>query len=258
MSEPKNQEATSGFADAGSLGDQVHESSHPVLLHKITILRSSSTIPASFRAALREVTYHLAYEATNALTTRSVKITVPVGKEHIDAEGHKLVERVSIIPILRSGLGMVDPLLELLPNAEIHHIGMYHISGQPPVQYFNRLPRKCESDVAYILDPVVATAATILSVVAVLKKWGVSRIHLITVIAAREGLKALLENHPELQITVGTIDDNLNDKGKVLPGLGDSGDRQFRTPLIDEEDEEALLHFSKRKRSMVDIDQTKA
>ena len=114
---------TSGFKDAGSLGDQVHESSHPVLLHKITMLRSSSTIPAAFRAALREVTYHLGYEATSALTTRPVAITVPVGKEHIEAQGHKLVERVAIIPILRSGLGMVDPLLELLPNAAIHHIG---------------------------------------------------------------------------------------------------------------------------------------
>ena len=123
MSDLKNGEKTAGFGSAGSMGDQVHESSHPVLLHKITILRSSSTIPASFRAALREVTYHLGYEATNSLTTRPVAITVPVGSEHIEAEGQKLKERVSIIPILRSGLGMVDPLLELLPNAAIHHIG---------------------------------------------------------------------------------------------------------------------------------------
>jgi uracil phosphoribosyltransferase len=94
---------------------------HPVLLHKIIILRSSSTPPASFRAVLREVTYHLGYEATSSLTTRPVAITVPFGKEHVEASGHKLVERVSLIPIL--GLGMVDPLLELLPNAAIHHIG---------------------------------------------------------------------------------------------------------------------------------------
>ena len=123
MSTKNGEKKTSGFTEAGSLGDQVHESSHPVLLHKITMLRSSSTIPAAFRAALREVTYHLGYEATAALTTRPVAITVPVGKEHIDAKGHKLVERVAIIPILRSGLGMVDPLLELLPNVAIHHIG---------------------------------------------------------------------------------------------------------------------------------------
>jgi uracil phosphoribosyltransferase len=114
---------TLGFKDVSDFGDQVHESAHPVLLHKITILRSSSTPPASFRAVLREVTYHLGYEATSSLTTRPVAITVPVGKEHVEASGHKLVERVSLIPILRSGLGMVDPLLELLPNAAIHHIG---------------------------------------------------------------------------------------------------------------------------------------
>lgn len=126
MSEKKNgenDEKTSGFGDAVSLGDHVHESSHPVLLHKITILRSSSTTPAAFRAVLREVTFHLGFEATASLTTRPVAITVPVGKEHIEAQGQKLVERVAIIPILRSGLGMVDPLLELLPNAAIHHIG---------------------------------------------------------------------------------------------------------------------------------------
>ena len=122
MSAEKN-EKTSGFKDVSDFGDQVHESSHPVLLHKITILRSSSTIPAAFRAVLREVTYHLGYEATSSLTTRPVAITVPLGHEHVEASGQKLVERLSIIPILRSGLGMVDPLLELLPNAAIHHIG---------------------------------------------------------------------------------------------------------------------------------------
>lgn len=116
---------TSGFnEDSGGFGDIVHVSSHPVLRHKITILRSSSTMPASFRAALREVTYHLGYEATHTLTTRPVAITVPVGHEHVEATGDKLVERVALIPILRSGLGMVDPLLELLPNAAIHHIGV--------------------------------------------------------------------------------------------------------------------------------------
>lgn len=117
--------ATSGFQDDGEFGDQVHESKHPVLLHKITLLRSSSTAPAAFRAALREITYHLGYEATHTLTTRDVAISVPheKGDSHLEATGHKLVERVAMIPILRSGLGMVDPLLELLPDAEIHHIG---------------------------------------------------------------------------------------------------------------------------------------
>ena len=116
--------ATSGFQDDGEFGEQVHESKHPVLLHKITLLRSSSTSPAAFRAALREITYHLGYEATHKLSTRDVAITVPQeDNKHLEATGHKLVERIAMIPILRSGLGMVDPLLELLPDSEIHHIG---------------------------------------------------------------------------------------------------------------------------------------
>ena len=113
---------TLGFL-AGQFGDRVHESKHPVLLHKISLLRSSSTKPSSFRAALKEVTYYLGYEATSTLTTRPIAITVPVGNDHIEDTGHKIVERVAIVPILRSGLGMVDPMLELLPSASIHHIG---------------------------------------------------------------------------------------------------------------------------------------
>ena len=158
-------------------GSNVHISSHPVLSHKITILRSSATPSYTFRAALKEITYHLGYEATSRLTTTPVAITVPVppkekgGKEeHMDYQGQKLRERVALIPILRSGLGMVDSMLELVPGAEIHHIGMYKVLGQNPVQYFNRLPRECNSDVAYILDPVIATSSTVTNLVAILKK----------------------------------------------------------------------------------------
>uniref|UniRef100_A0A7S1GHZ8 uracil phosphoribosyltransferase n=1 Tax=Cyclophora tenuis TaxID=216820 RepID=A0A7S1GHZ8_CYCTE len=148
----------------------VHVSTHPVLSHKITILRSSSTLPSAFRSVLREVTYHLGYEATSGLTTRKVDITVPKGKDQLEATGTKLRERVAMIPIMRSGLGMVDSMLELLPNAGIHHIGMYKKEGSIPVQYYNRLPRKCESDVAYILDPMIATGTTTMSVIGILKK----------------------------------------------------------------------------------------
>ena len=159
-------------------GENVHISNHPVLSHKITTMRSSTTEPGTFRAALREVTYHLGYEATSRLTTTPVKITVPVPNkrtgtiDHVEVEDGccKLKERVALIPKIRSGLGMVDSMLELLPNAAIHHIGMYKVPGQHPVQYFNRLPRKCEADVAYVLDPVISTSSTISSVVGILKK----------------------------------------------------------------------------------------
>jgi len=162
---------------------KIHRSSHPVLFHKITALRSSKTPPGTFRSLLRQVTYHLGYEATRDLQTKSgLPVTVPLGKESKpDQEelrssedcGIRLVDRVALVPILRSGLGMTDAMLELLPNSAVHHIGMYRTPGihVAPVQYFNRLPRgKCGSDVAYVLDPIVGSAATVMAVVSILKK----------------------------------------------------------------------------------------
>jgi uracil phosphoribosyltransferase len=151
------------------LPTNVHISKHPILSHKITILRSSSTTPAAFRSVLRELTFHLGYEATSTLTTKPIPITVPVGHDHMEYTGSALMEKVALIPILRSGLGMVDSMLELMPNAAVHHIGMYR-RDMMPVQYYNRLPRKCESDVAYILDPIIATSNTVMSVIGILKK----------------------------------------------------------------------------------------
>ncbi len=147
----------------------IHISEHPVLSHKISILRSSSTNPSAFRSALREITFHLGYEATSNLKTKPVELSVPVGHDHVDCTGKKIADRVAMIPILRSGLGMIDAMLELTPNAGVHHIGMYK-KGTMPVQYYNRLPRKCEADVAFILDPVIATASTVMSVISILKK----------------------------------------------------------------------------------------
>lgn len=154
-------------------GANVHISVHPIIAHKITILRSSTTHCNTFRAVLKELTYHLGYEATTKLTVEPVDISVPsVGKQaHCDYQGQKLVERVALIPIMRSGLGMVDSMLELLPNAHVHHIGMYKAHGQDrPVQYYNRLPRLCDSDVAYVMDTMIATSSTVKSVVQILKK----------------------------------------------------------------------------------------
>ena len=155
--------------DIASFGPNVHISKHPVLSHKISVLRSSSTSPGEFRRALREITFHLGYEATSTLTTKPVALNVPLGHDHIDSTGNKIAERIAIVPILRSGLGMTESMLELLPNAGVHHIGMYR-QNLMPVQYYNRLPKKCESDVAYVLDPVMATGNTIMSVVKMLKK----------------------------------------------------------------------------------------
>ena len=161
---------------ATDLGPNVFVSEHPVLSHKITMLRSTETTPATFRSLLQEVTYHLGYEATSQLTTRPVTVSVNKGKEseeeHQDCTGNKLKERTALIPKLRSGLGMSDGMLQLLPNSSVYHIGMYRIPGHnhAPVQYFNRLPRKCDSDVAYVLDPVIASSSTMHAIIAILKK----------------------------------------------------------------------------------------
>jgi uracil phosphoribosyltransferase len=163
----EQQPATTDIAN----NPKVNVSNHPVLSHKITVLRSSSTGPSSFRAVLREVTYHLGYEATSVLKTRPVAISVPTPEGVVvDYDGQKLADRVALIPIMRSGLGMTDSMLELVPNAGVYHIGMYKKLAQMPVQYYNRLPRVCKVDVAYVLDPVIATASTVKSVVGILKK----------------------------------------------------------------------------------------
>lgn len=252
-------------------GPNVHVSTHPVVAHKLSILRSSATLPHAFRAALREITFHLAHEATSTLTTRDIPITVPYTSSssaldangdddvrpkggpstagHVDAVGRKIRERVAVIPILRSGLGMVEPMLELVNNATVHHIGMYKIrSSQMPVQYYNRLPRVCNVDVAYVLDPLIATSNTITSVVGILEKWGVREIHVISVIASKTGLSELVKKHPTVHVTLGHIDDALSESGDVLPGLGDAGDRLFGTAENPELDD--LVHVSKRKRTM--------
>ena len=171
------------------LGPSVQVSKHPVLSHKITVLRSTQTKPSSFRAVLKEITYHLGYEATSSLRTKPVDISVPISSSsdnldnddsHVDCMGHKLADRVALVPILRSGLGMTEGMLELLPNAGVHHIGMYKKKGQIPVQYYNRLPRDCQADVAYVLDPIIASAKTVVSVVGILKKVGTIRCMLLS------------------------------------------------------------------------------
>jgi len=237
-------------------GPNVNVSKHPVLHHKISVLRSSETHQNTFRSVLREVTYHLGYEATSSLKTREIPVSVSVGKEaehdHMNCTGVKISDRVALIPIMRSGLGMADGMLELLPQASVYHIGMYHLPGSAPVQYFNRLPRKCESDIAYVVDPVIASAETMMAVISILKKWGVSKIHVLSVLSSRHGLESMKEAHPDVTFTMGHVDDVLTKDGIVLPGLGDAGNRLFGTnPIVHEaDDDEALLHPSKRKRTM--------
>eukprot|EP00529_Nitzschia_sp_RCC80_P026610 CAMPEP_0113487840 /NCGR_PEP_ID=MMETSP0014_2-20120614/25711_1 /TAXON_ID=2857 /ORGANISM="Nitzschia sp." /LENGTH=280 /DNA_ID=CAMNT_0000381539 /DNA_START=159 /DNA_END=1001 /DNA_ORIENTATION=+ /assembly_acc=CAM_ASM_000159 len=257
----------------GSGNDLIHISSHPVLTHKISIMRSATTEPEKFRSTLKEVTYHLGYEATKGIETREVPLTVSHGKEsaeeHIDCTGYKITTKVALIPILRSGLGMCDSMLQLLPAAAVHHIGMYRIPGHQPVQYFNRLPKKCDRDMAIVLDPIIGSSATILAVINILKKWGVPKIRIVSVLASKQGLDSIKAEHPDVYVTVGMVDQGLTKDGIVVPGMGDCGDRLFGTISTDESiqddgtdttgaaagDQDLVLHQSKRKRgNSIDLD----
>mmetsp|Transcript_15396 Transcript_15396/g.20680 ORF Transcript_15396/g.20680 Transcript_15396/m.20680 type:complete len:247 (-) Transcript_15396:347-1087(-) len=219
-------------------------SNHPVLLHKITQMRKAETDPREFRRLLREVTFKIGYEATSRLSTETLEITTPMGR----CEGFKISNSIAIVPILRAGLGMVDPMLEMLPNASVHHIGMYRQKASLlPVLYYNRLPADNVSDVSFVLDPMIATGSTITVVVSLLKKWGTKKIVVVATLASRVGYEKLTKEHPDVAVHVGCIDDTLSDDGMILPGLGDAGDRQFWTPVLAED--EIMLPGTGRKRA---------
>lgn len=175
---------------------------------------------------------------------QNIDVTTPCGP----AQGFKIAEKIAIIPILRAGLGMAEAMMELLPNAAVHHIGMYRNKGSLlPVQYYNRLPRDQVADVSIVLDPMIATGSTIRAVVSILKRWGSRKIIVVSALAARKGIEALMEEHPDITIHVGAIDQELSAEGMIIPGLGDAGDRQFLTPSLDDVE---MIEGTGRKRSM--------
>lgn len=205
---------------------RVFLSNHPVLRHKLTKLRDERTDCNIFRHVLREVTFYLGYEATQDFSIRKKFIMTP----YAPYDGSELSTKVALIPILRAGLGMVDAMLDLLPNATVHHIGMYRSKESLlPIQYYNKLPKICDSDVAIVLEPMIATAGTINAVVSILKTWGVLRIKIVSTVASLKGINELHNQHPDVDVIIGAIDDTLSDNDQIIPGLGDAGDRQFST-----------------------------
>jgi uracil phosphoribosyltransferase len=196
----------------------------------MTILRDVSTSTKDFRSVLKEITFYLGYEATKELKLQTKNIKTPL----TPYEGSKLAESISIIPILRAGLGMSEPMSELIPTAAIHHIGMYRCkTSMLPIQYYNRLPRDKVSDVAFIMEPCIATSNTIHAVINILKRWGCKKIIVISAIGAKSGVDRVLEEHPDVSIYIGAVDEKLSDSGMIIPGIGDAGDRQFGTPNDD-------------------------
>ena len=208
----------------------VHVSQHPAVLHKLAILRDERTEPKKFRELVRELSWLLGYEALADVGVRPLDIRTPM--EPMTA--HELDARIGLVPILRAGLGMVDAMLELMPTAQVWHLGLFRDERTlRPVEYYNKLPNSATVDLCLILDPMLATGGSATAAIEVLKKWGAVRIKLVNLIAAPEGIEAVTSAHPDVQIHCAALDRELNDRGYIQPGLGDAGDRQFGTGLGD-------------------------
>jgi uracil phosphoribosyltransferase len=204
----------------------LHVSSHPAILHKLAILRSTRTEPKKFREVVRELSWLLGYEALADIAVRPIEIETPL--EPMVAS--ELADRIGLVPILRAGLGMVDAMLELMPTAQVWHLGLFRDERTlRPVEYYNKLPDSATVDLCLILDPMLATGGSATAAIEVLKRWGAVRIKMINLIAAPEGVAAVTAAHPDVEIYCAALDRGLNDKGYIMPGLGDAGDRQFGT-----------------------------
>ncbi|MDP9351062.1 MAG: uracil phosphoribosyltransferase [Chloroflexota bacterium] len=201
-------------------------SEHPFVKHKVTRLRDPRTGAKEFRELVDEITTLLLYEATADLAVRAVEVQTPLTR----TSGWELQNHIGFVPILRAGLGMVSAASNLLPHAQIWHLGIYreHESRQP-VEYYNKLPQDLDIDVAIVLDPMLATGGSAVAAVDVLKLRNLRSVKFIGLIAAPEGVAALSEAHPDVSIYVAALDDHLNADAYIVPGLGDAGDRQFGT-----------------------------
>jgi uracil phosphoribosyltransferase len=204
----------------------LHVSRHPAVRHKLAILRDAGTEPKKFREVVRELSWLLGYEALADARVRPITISTPMET----TEASELADRIGLVPILRAGLGMVDAMLELMPTAQVWHLGLFRDERTlRPVEYYNKLPDSATVDLCLILDPMLATGGSASAAIDVLKRWGAVRIKLVNLIAAPEGVRAVMEAHPDVEIYAAALDRALNDHGYILPGLGDAGDRQFGT-----------------------------
>ena len=204
----------------------IYASQHPLVAHKLSRLRDRNTEPKKFRELVREIAALLAYEATADLLIVPRQVETPLAT----MTGAELKEKIGLVPILRAGLGMVEGFWELMPTAEVWHIGLYRDEKTlKPVKYYNKLPVEPTVSVCLILDPMLATGGSAVATTAIVKRWGVKKIKFVGLIGAPEGIAAMQAAHPDVPIHLAAIDDHLNERGYILPGLGDAGDRQFGT-----------------------------
>jgi len=199
---------------------------HPLVEHHLATLRDRATPPEAFRLALRRLTVLLACEATRDLPLRAVRVRTPLAA----APARRVAARVGLVPILRAGLGMVEPVLDLLPEAEVWHLGFYRDERTlRPVEYYQKLPPRRPVDVALVLDPMLATGGSAVAALETLERWGARETRLLALIAAPAGLRRVARRFPRVAVHVCAVDRRLDARGFILPGLGDAGDRQFRT-----------------------------
>ncbi|HEV8536747.1 MAG TPA: uracil phosphoribosyltransferase [Candidatus Limnocylindria bacterium] len=205
---------------------KLHVSTHPLVREKVTRLRDEATPPKIFRELVAEIATLLLYEATADLPTEPREVKTPLAPY----AGARLKDKVGLVPVLRAGIGMVEAALELMPEAQVWHIGLFRDEHTlRPIEYYNKLPSLATVQVCLVLDPMLATGGSATATVDILKKWGAKRMKYVGIIAAPEGVRALSSAHPDVPIHVAALDERLNDKGYIVPGLGDAGDRQFGT-----------------------------
>jgi uracil phosphoribosyltransferase len=208
------------------MAQTVHVSDHPLIRHKVTLLRDETTEPKLFRELTREIAQLLFFEATHDLQLKSIVVRTPLA----ECEGRRVAEVVGLVPILRAGLGMAEAILDLVPFAQVWPLGLYRDHDTlKPVTYYNKLAVRPRIERAVVVDPMLATGGSAVAAVDILKRWGVPRIRFLAIIAAPEGVRALQEAHPDVAIYLAAIDERLNEQSYIVPGLGDAGDRQFNT-----------------------------
>ena len=206
---------------------QVHVINHPLIVHKLSLMRDKYTGPKEFREAVEEISSLLCYEATRDLPLKEVEIETPIAQTKVKFISGK---KLAVVCLLRAGLGMVDGVLDLIPNAKIGHIGMYRDPDtMQPVEYYCKLPTDIASRDVIVVDPMLATGGSAIVAIQFLKNYGVQNIKLLSILAVPESISAIQEEHPDVDIFCAAVDEKLNEKGYIVPGMGDAGDRLFGT-----------------------------
>jgi len=209
------------------MAGSVHVMDHPLIQHKLSVLRDKNTSVKEFRELVSEIASLMCFEATRDMPTEEIEIETPVGMAKVKRLAGK---KMAIVPILRAGLGMVDGILQLVPSAKVGHIGLYrNPETLEPVEYYCKMPKDIAEREVYVLDPMLATGGSATAAVSFLKNYGCKHIKLMCIIAAPEGVKRISEDHPDIDVFVAAVDSHLNDHGYIVPGLGDAGDRIFGT-----------------------------